>query len=123
MLCLRSAFAISTSGSRLLVVIEDVDEKGKCSTFWDDLQSTSVQATYKDLAAASLIVLLGRGYHATFVSPKSENFTLFKHGERAFDHIILVSPKSKGKKELPKRDSNSLIHKQVLVQRWRPSYS
>ena len=103
LVCLRFAFAISTSGPRLLVVIEeDVDEKGKCSIFWDDLQSISIQATYKDLAIALLINLLDRGYHVTFASPRSEDFTLFKHGERAFDHIILVPPKSKGKKALPK---------------------
>ena len=34
------AQALSSSGRRLLVVIEDAAEKTKYSQFWDDLEST-----------------------------------------------------------------------------------
>lgn len=37
-----------------------------------------------------------RGYKLTFESPKNEKLSLFQHGERAFDHILLLPPKSKG---------------------------
>lgn len=40
--------------------------------------------------------LLDRGYRLTFESPKNEKLSLFQHGERAFDHILLLPPKSKG---------------------------
>lgn len=39
---------------------------------------------------------IGRGYRISFESPKNEQLSLFKHGERAFDHIIILPPKSKG---------------------------
>lgn len=39
---------------------------------------------------------LVRGYKLTFESPKNENLALFRHGERTFDHIIILPPKSKG---------------------------
>ncbi len=39
---------------------------------------------------------LGRGFTLTFESPKSDNVALFKYGERVFDHVILLPPKSKG---------------------------
>ena len=38
LLILQNVHAISTSGSRLLVVIEDVEEKAKFSTFWSDFE-------------------------------------------------------------------------------------
>ncbi|MCJ1455357.1 oligosaccharyl transferase glycoprotein complex, beta subunit [Mycoblastus sanguinarius] len=70
------AQALSSSGSRLLIVIEEAAEKEKYSKFWGDLE--------------------GRGYKLTFESPKSEKLSLFQHGERTFDHILLLPPKSKG---------------------------
>lgn len=39
----------------------------------------------------------GRGYKISFQSPKTEKLALFRHGQRTFDHIILLPPKSKGK--------------------------
>lgn len=67
---------LSSTGSRLLVVVEESSETAKYSTFWDDLQD--------------------RGYKLTFESPKNDKLALFQHGERAFDHILLLPPKSKG---------------------------
>ncbi|KAL8792535.1 MAG: hypothetical protein Q9195_004905 [Heterodermia aff. obscurata] len=67
--------ALSSSGSRVLVAIEDAAEKEKYSAFWDDLE--------------------GRGYKLSFESPKNEKLSLFKLGERVYDHIILLPPKSK----------------------------
>ncbi|MCJ1229878.1 oligosaccharyl transferase glycoprotein complex, beta subunit [Toensbergia leucococca] len=68
--------ALGSSGKRLLVVNEEPTEKEKYSIFWGDLEE--------------------RGFELTFESPKSEKLALFQHGERAYDHVILLPPKSKG---------------------------
>ncbi|PGH16297.1 hypothetical protein AJ79_01836 [Helicocarpus griseus UAMH5409] len=68
--------ALSSSGNRLLAILEDVAEKDQFSILWKDLE--------------------GRGYSISFQSPKDEQLALFKHGERAYDHLILFPPKSKG---------------------------
>ncbi|EEH21706.2 hypothetical protein PABG_03922 [Paracoccidioides brasiliensis Pb03] len=68
--------ALSSSGNRLLAILENSAEKDLFSSFWEDLK--------------------GRGYSITFKSPKDGNLSLFKHGERAYDHLIIFSPKSKG---------------------------
>ncbi|KAK4697943.1 oligosaccharyltransferase complex subunit beta, partial [Lecanoromycetidae sp. Uapishka_2] len=47
-------------------------------------------------ALLGLTQALSRGYKITFESPKNEKLSLFQHGERAFDHILLLPPKSKG---------------------------
>ncbi|KAI9852712.1 MAG: oligosaccharyl transferase glycoprotein complex, beta subunit [Thelocarpon superellum] len=67
--------AVSTSGNRLLVVLEELGDKSVYSKFWADLE--------------------GRGYKLTFESPKNEKLALFEHGARAYDHVILLPPKSK----------------------------
>ncbi|EEA23904.1 oligosaccharyl transferase glycoprotein complex, beta subunit [Talaromyces marneffei ATCC 18224] len=66
--------ALSSSGSRLLVVLEE--NKSLYSDLWADLE--------------------GRGYDITFESPKSDQLSLFAHGEKAYDHLILLPSKSKG---------------------------
>lgn len=43
----------------------------------------------------------------TFESPKNEKLSLFLHGERAYDHVILFPPKSKGNINATQ---NSLLH-------------
>ncbi|MCJ1277352.1 oligosaccharyl transferase glycoprotein complex, beta subunit [Puttea exsequens] len=68
--------ALSSTGNRLLVVIEELSQKAKYSTFWSDLEE--------------------RGYKITYDSPKNEKLSLFQHGEKAFDHVLLLPPKSKG---------------------------
>ncbi|OJJ48379.1 hypothetical protein ASPZODRAFT_150618 [Penicilliopsis zonata CBS 506.65] len=68
--------ALSSTGNRLLVILEDETEKSLYSTFWSDLE--------------------GRGYTLSFESPKSEQLSLFQHGARAYDHLLVFPPKSKG---------------------------
>ncbi|KAL8855715.1 MAG: hypothetical protein Q9178_007636 [Gyalolechia marmorata] len=69
--------ALSTTGNRLLVVTEDsAADKEKYSVFWSDLES--------------------RGYRLAFETPKNDKLALFQHGERAFDHVLLLPTKSKG---------------------------
>ncbi|KAI4258750.1 MAG: hypothetical protein L6R42_004909 [Xanthoria sp. 1 TBL-2021] len=77
-LALSSAVhALSSTGSRLLVVTEDsAADKEKYSTLWSDLES--------------------RDYRLAFEAPKNDKLALFQHGERAFDHILLLPTKSKG---------------------------
>ncbi|CAG8212024.1 unnamed protein product [Penicillium salamii] len=75
--CLLAAVnALSSSGSRLLAVLEDTDQKDLYSTLWADLKA--------------------RGYDVSIESPKSDQLALFKHGERAYDHLLILPPKSKG---------------------------
>ncbi|KAJ5108523.1 hypothetical protein N7456_005198 [Penicillium angulare] len=68
--------ALSSSGSRLLVVLDETTEKSTYSTLWSDLEA--------------------RGYDLSFESPKSDKLSLFEHGERAYDHLLILPPKSKG---------------------------
>ncbi|KFY81410.1 hypothetical protein V500_11447 [Pseudogymnoascus sp. VKM F-4518 (FW-2643)] len=70
------ASALSTSGNRLLVVLEELAEKDKYSKFFGDLK--------------------GRGFDITFESPKSDSLALFQLGERAYDHLLILPSKSKG---------------------------
>ncbi|KAM5483905.1 oligosaccharyl transferase glycoprotein complex, beta subunit [Microsporum audouinii] len=67
---------LSSTGDRLLVIQEDDSERELFSTFWADLES--------------------RGYKLTFESPKNIKLSLFHLGSRAYDHLILLPPKSKG---------------------------
>ncbi|TAQ86221.1 hypothetical protein B7494_g5459 [Chlorociboria aeruginascens] len=68
--------ALSSSGNKLLVILEDAAEKGKYSKYFADLE--------------------GRGFELTYESPKNEKLGLFELGERAFDHLLILPPKSKG---------------------------
>ncbi|KAI1779121.1 Dolichyl-diphosphooligosaccharide-protein glycosyltransferase 48kDa subunit [Hypoxylon cercidicola] len=68
--------AISSSGDRLLVVLEDVAEKDGYSKFLGDLE--------------------GRGFQVNYETPKSEGLSLFHLGERSYDHVLFLPTKSKG---------------------------
>ncbi|KAK2813264.1 hypothetical protein FQN49_008317, partial [Arthroderma sp. PD_2] len=68
--------ALSSAGDRLLVIQEDDSERDLFSTFWADLES--------------------RGFKLTFESPKNTKLSLFHLGARAYDHLIVLPPKSKG---------------------------
>lgn len=68
--------ALSSAGNRLLVVVDNVDEKDAYSIF------------FKDLA--------DRGYEITYETPKSDALSLFEHGERNYDHLIFLPSKIKG---------------------------
>ncbi|KAK3310820.1 Dolichyl-diphosphooligosaccharide--protein glycosyltransferase subunit WBP1 [Chaetomium strumarium] len=68
--------AISTSGNRLLVILDDVAEKESYSKFLGDLES--------------------RGFQLSFENPKSESLALFRLGERSYDHILFFPTKTKG---------------------------
>ncbi|KAI0019947.1 Dolichyl-diphosphooligosaccharide-protein glycosyltransferase 48kDa subunit [Xylariomycetidae sp. FL0641] len=68
--------AVSSSGDRLLVVLEDVAEKAGYSKFLGDLEA--------------------RGFDITYETPKSDTLSLFNLGERSYDHILFLPTKSKG---------------------------
>ncbi|KAI1392102.1 Dolichyl-diphosphooligosaccharide-protein glycosyltransferase 48kDa subunit [Hypoxylon trugodes] len=68
--------AISSSGDRLLVVLEDVAEKDAYSEFLGDLE--------------------GRGFQINYETPKSEGLRLFHLGEKSYDHVLFLPTKSKG---------------------------
>ncbi|KAI8937946.1 hypothetical protein NX059_005628 [Plenodomus lindquistii] len=73
---LVAVHARSFTGDRLLVVLEDQAEREKYSVFLDDLSA--------------------RGFSTTIESPKTDGLSLVKHGERAYDHVVLLPAKSKG---------------------------
>ncbi|KAH0846515.1 Dolichyl-diphosphooligosaccharide--protein glycosyltransferase subunit wbp1 [Fonsecaea pedrosoi] len=73
---LSAVLAKSAVGDRVLVVLEDESQKGLYSQFWADLE--------------------GRDYKLSFQSPRSEDLSLFRHGQLAYDHLLLTPPKSKG---------------------------
>ncbi|OTA61466.1 dolichyl-diphosphooligosaccharide-protein glycosyltransferase 48kD subunit [Hypoxylon sp. EC38] len=68
--------AISSSGDRLLVVLDDVAEKENYSKFLGDLDS--------------------RGFQINYETPKSEGLSLFHLGEKSYDHVLFLPTKSKG---------------------------
>ncbi|KAI0845875.1 Dolichyl-diphosphooligosaccharide-protein glycosyltransferase 48kDa subunit [Daldinia vernicosa] len=68
--------AISSSGDRLLVLLEDVAEKEGYSKFLGDLE--------------------GRGFQINYETPKSEGLSLFHLGEKSYDHVLFLPTKSKG---------------------------
>jgi len=76
LLCLASTVAaLSSSGSKLLVVLEDAAQKSKYSKFWKQLED--------------------RGYSLNFQSPKTDGLSLFHLGAKAYDHVLLLPPTSK----------------------------
>ncbi|KAK5064653.1 hypothetical protein LTR84_000487 [Exophiala bonariae] len=68
--------ARSAVGNRLLVVLEDESQKSLYSKFWADLEA--------------------RDFKLSFESPRNDALSLFRHGELAFEHVLLTPPKSKG---------------------------
>ncbi|KAF1941379.1 dolichyl-diphosphooligosaccharide-protein glycosyltransferase [Clathrospora elynae] len=68
--------AKSFTGNRLLVVLEEQAEREKYSVFLEDLTS--------------------RGFTTNVESPKADKLSLLRHGERAYDHVLLLPAKSKG---------------------------
>lgn len=92
--------AISTTGNRVLVVQEESAEKSKYSKFWGDLEGEfywGLLSYMRPIIVSSLTWnALARGYKLAFESPKNDKLSLFQLGERAYDHVILLPPKSKG---------------------------
>ncbi|KAB5562920.1 oligosaccharyl transferase-like protein [Coniochaeta sp. 2T2.1] len=68
--------AISSTGDRLLAVLDDVADKAGYSKFLGDLES--------------------RGFKITYETPKSESLSLFRLGERKYDHVVFFPTKAKG---------------------------
>ncbi|KAL3965281.1 hypothetical protein ACCO45_002285 [Purpureocillium lilacinum] len=62
--------AVSTTGNRLLVVLDDAAEKDAYSQFFGDLTA--------------------RGYEIKYETPRSEELKLFQLGERAYDHLVFL---------------------------------
>jgi oligosaccharyltransferase complex subunit beta len=92
---LAAVNALSSSGSRLLVVLDESAEKSAYSTLWSDLEGNWA---LNHSIWSSLTGQLGRGYDVSFESPKSDKLSLFQHGERAYDHLLILPPKSKGER-------------------------
>jgi oligosaccharyltransferase complex subunit beta len=76
LLCATLVSALSTTGSRLLVVLDELADKEAYHYFLDDIQA--------------------RGFEITFETPKSEGLKLFHLGERTYDHVMFLPTKVKG---------------------------
>ncbi|KYK58967.1 hypothetical protein DCS_00094 [Drechmeria coniospora] len=71
-----TAAAVSTSGNRLLVLLDNVADKDAYNHFFGDLTA--------------------RGYDITYESPRNEGLRLFRLGQRNFDHVMVLPCKLKG---------------------------
>ncbi|KAG6206149.1 hypothetical protein E4U35_001968 [Claviceps purpurea] len=67
--------AVSTTGNRLLVVLDDVAEKDSYKQFFGDLTE--------------------RGYQISYETPRSSQIQLFHLGERTYDHLVFLPAKVK----------------------------
>lgn len=67
--------ALSAAGDRLLVVHDDAADKETYSKFLGDIAS--------------------RGFKISYEGPKSDSLSLFKLGEREYDHILILPTKLK----------------------------
>lgn len=67
--------ALSTTGPRLLVVLDDVADKAAYGQFFGDLAA--------------------RGFDINYETPRSEKLSLFDLGERKYDHLIFLPTKVK----------------------------
>ncbi|KAK9238032.1 Dolichyl-diphosphooligosaccharide--protein glycosyltransferase subunit WBP1 [Lipomyces kononenkoae] len=66
------SFALSTTGSKLLVVLDPSINKEDYSIFFDDL--------------------IGRNFAIDFRTANDPHLSLFNYGERVYDHVILTLP-------------------------------
>ncbi|WVQ93730.1 hypothetical protein IAU59_000807 [Kwoniella sp. CBS 9459] len=72
---LLSVSARSSTGDRVLVVLESSVKKDDYSKFWASLQE--------------------RGFELTFKEPKDKDANLIKYGETQYDHLIMYAPSTK----------------------------
>jgi oligosaccharyltransferase complex subunit beta len=76
LLLVAAASALSTTGSRLLVVLDELTDKEAYHYFLGDIEA--------------------RGFDITYETPKSEGLKLFHLGERTYDHVMFLPTKVKG---------------------------
>lgn len=88
--------ALSSTGNRLLVVIDELGDKNKYSKFWGDLECELWSHAQLKNIVRKLIYNLARGYSISFDTPKSTTLSLFKHGLIAYEHLLILPSKSKG---------------------------
>ncbi|KAG5988926.1 hypothetical protein E4U54_004494 [Claviceps lovelessii] len=67
--------AVSTTGNRLLVVLDNVADKDNYKQFFGDLTE--------------------RGYQISYETPRSDHVKLFHLGERTYDHLVILPAKVK----------------------------
>ena len=100
--------AVSSSGSKLLVVLEELADKTKYSKYLADLESAYISRSVPSVALyADCFSPKGRGFKTTIESPKAEKIALFELGERAYDHVLLLPAKSKGMARLAMGDKTA----------------
>ena len=88
--------AAPLTGGRVLAVIEEHSDNAKYSQFLTDLRGKAAPVNFFGIAKLTYSLTLGRGYDVKLESAKKDTLALFEHGEKAWDHVILFPPKSKG---------------------------
>lgn len=104
--------ALSAAGSRLLVVLDDVEEKAAYSFFLGDLKGMW-KLNWTFLMGVGRINGLTwcaeRGFEISYETPKSESVSLFHLGERQYDHLIV----------LPSKVKSMTFRVQFIYEMWR----
>jgi oligosaccharyltransferase complex subunit beta len=94
---LAAVQAASSSGNKLLVVLEELADKTKYSKYVKDLEGLYFCFWFNnEFLGVNTIITSGRGFNLTYESPKSESISLFHLGARAYDHLLILPAKSKG---------------------------
>jgi oligosaccharyltransferase complex subunit beta len=94
---LAAVQAASSSGNKLLVVLEELADKTKYSKYFKDLEGLCHYfCFFNELFSTDALLVLGRSFTITYESPKNEALSLFDLGERAYDHLLILPSKSKG---------------------------
>jgi oligosaccharyltransferase complex subunit beta len=88
--------ALSSSGNNLLVILEELAEKSKYSKYLADLEGKRISELWSLQIDNWWLCNVGRGFKITYEPIKSETVGLFHLGERAYDHLLILPPKSKG---------------------------
>ncbi|WWC85977.1 uncharacterized protein L201_000848 [Kwoniella dendrophila CBS 6074] len=82
--------ARSSTGDRVLVVLDSNVKKNEYSQFWESLET--------------------RGYELTFKQPKDKDAELVKYGELNYDHLVMFAPGAKSFS--PSLSPKSILHAQ-----------
>lgn len=88
--------AVSHSGNRLLVLLDDLADKSKYSKYFQDIEGIGNLLLQFWNWCANSYVIIDRFFEVTYETAKSEKVTLFELGEKTYDHLLLLPTKSKG---------------------------
>lgn len=99
------AWAISSSGSSVLVVLEPKLNRDDYSQFFNGLERMHWLFFCLNCGVKSRLnkftLLLERGFNLTFRAPKDLTPAVAEYGVSAFSHVVLFTPTTKSKYIVP----------------------